>query len=175
MNSFRFNASRVFLTYSQTPEKLTPEKLLTAIKAKAGVDRYCISQERHADGGWHLHAFFKFTEKLDTKSSAFFDIKYYRSFHPNIVKVTKEPMLLKYIKKQGESIENFDTRPDWLALLDDCHDDKVQFLTELQYRIGRYDNYSGYRNLRDLYDAREYAYQRGTFKSPLKKAIYKSK
>lgn len=170
--AFRFNASRVFLTYSQTHEKLTPEKLLSAIEAKAGVSRYCISQERHEDGGYHIHAFFKFTEKLDTKDPRFFDVKYYRNFHPNIVKVTKEPMLLKYIKKMGASIENFDTRPDWLVLLE-SFPDKVEFLTELQYRLGRYDNYSGYRNLRDLHDAREFAYERTTFRKPLKKLITK--
>ncbi len=151
--AFRFNATRVFLTYAQTNVKMTPEWLLSHISTKAEVKRYCISQERHVDGGYHLHSFFEFKTKLDTKSARFFDVKYYREYHPNILKVTKEPMLLRYIKKQGEALENFDTRPPWLVILEDT-ESETEFLTELMWKIGRIDNYSGYRTLRDLRDLR---------------------
>lgn len=128
-----------------------PQWLLDQISAKADVQLYVVSQERHEDGGYHLHAYFKFSRKLDTRDSSFFDVKYYRMYHPNIAKVTSLPLLLKYIKKAGDYLENFDSRPVWLQLMEDS-DSKPEFLENLMWRIGRFDNYAGYRTLRDLYD-----------------------
>ncbi len=147
---FRFNAIKVFLTYSQTPPKLTTHKLLKLINAKAEVDDYLIAVEEHEDGGLHLHAYFKFSAKLDTKDYRFFDLKYWgKVHHPNIAKVTALPELLKYIRKDGQFISNFDYRPPWMLLLE--NKTASQFLEALMYKINRIDNYAGYRTIRDLH------------------------
>lgn len=158
MGTFRFNAQRVFLTYSDLPRRFTPEILLPKINEKAEVQQYCISQERHESGRFHLHGYFKFTVKLDTKSSEFFDVEYYSSLrHPNIepVKGPGEPYKLwRYIQKDpvGQVLTNVeDTRPPWLRLLEDSGT-YYEFLTETMWKLNRFDNYAGYRTLRELAD-----------------------
>lgn len=152
---FRFNATRVFLTYSQTPKKLNPQVVLRHLSEKAGVDQYLISQETHKDGGYHIHAYLKFSEKIDTRDPRFFDIDYWRVLrHPNISKVTEVHKLWAYIKKAGNYITNIDeTRPPWQAYLEDSKDEK-EFLTNLMWDINRIDNYAGYRTIRDLFTAK---------------------
>lgn len=161
MSSFRFNAQKVFLTYSQTKKNMHPQWVLTQIKLKAEVEEYLISQERHEDGGYHIHAYFKFTKKLDTKNSRFFDVQYYRKgYHPNVQKPKSRYKLFRYIKKDKEYITNLDeTRPPWKVLLEDASTHS-EFLTELMWSLGRIDNYAGYRTLRDLADIK--------FNSPVK-------
>jgi len=153
MTKFRFNASKVFLTYSQVTRKFNPQLVLSRISAKAGVEEYLIAQERHKDGGYHIHAYFKFDKKLDYSSESCFDIKYWNvSHHPNIQKPKSRYKLFRYIKKDGNYITNIEeTRPKWLQLVEDTSD-KAEFLTELMWHINRIDNYAGYRTLRDLYD-----------------------
>ncbi len=149
---FRFNATRVFLTYSQTPPKLTMHKLLAMINAKAQVDDYLIAVEEHEKGGLHLHAYFKFSAKLNTTDYRYFDLKYWgKVHHPSIVKVTSLPELLKYIRKDGIFISNFDYRPPWMLLLE--AKTATQFLEALMYKLNRIDNYAGYRTIRDLHMA----------------------
>lgn len=150
---FRFNASRVFLTYSQTPKRFSSEVVLRKISEKAGVEEYLISQERHSDGGYHIYGYFKFTEKLDTRATDYFDLEYYRQgYHPNIQKVTKVWKLWDYIKKDKQYITNIvETRPTWLRILEDSND-LEEALTSIMWSVGRIDNYAGYRTLRDLLD-----------------------
>lgn len=151
MVSFRFNAQTVYLTYSQTKQRMTPAWLLMQIATKAEVTEHLICQEQHKDGGYHLHAYFKFAKKLDTKSSKFFDIKYYSSYHPNIQRVKKKWLLFKYIKKDGEYITNIETRPFWLEVLEDS-ESNIEFLKRLMWKIGRIDNYAGYKTLTELWE-----------------------
>lgn len=151
--TFRFNAQKVFLTYSQVGKRFTPEVLLEAISAKAEVQDYLISQEEHADGGFHLHAYFKFTKKLDTKSQSFFDVPWYgKERHPNIQKPRSVHKIWDYIKKDKQYITNIqETRPVWKVLLDDAETEE-EFLTGIMWQINRIDNYAGYKTLRDLRD-----------------------
>ncbi len=150
--SFRFNAQKVYLTYSQTKAKQSPEYLLRNISKIADVEEYLISQERHKDGGYHLHAYFKFTKKLDKRSARVFDLSYYnKSYHPNIQVPKKRFKLFHYIKKDKSFITNIlETRPAWEVMLDES-DNEEDFLYSLMRSIGRYDNYAGYRTLRDLF------------------------
>lgn len=131
---------------------MNPQWFLTQISQKADVSEYLISQERHEDGGYHIHAYFKFTKKLDRRDPEFFDVLYYkRRYHPNIQRVKGRYKLFRYIKKDKQFITNLDeTRPKWLQLVQDC-DTEQAFLEELMWTIGRIDNYAGYRTLRDLF------------------------
>lgn len=158
---FRFNASRVFLTYSQTPRRFTPQVVLKQITKKAEVKDYLISQEHHKDGGTHIHAYIEFTKKLDTKDSRFFDLEYYRQgYHPNIQKVTKVHRLWEYIKKDKKYITNIEeTRPVWKQILEDA-ESMEDALTRVMWHIGRIDNYAGYRTFRDLLESRTFRPER---------------
>ena len=138
--SFRINRYRTFNTYSQTKKNMKPAWLLQQINAKAEVEDYLISQEVHADGGYHLHAYFKFKEKLDTKNPRFFDVEYYKkSYHPNIQKVKAQWALFRYIKKEGNYITNIkETRPPWQQILEDSTNRK-DFLENIMFKVDRLD------------------------------------
>lgn len=157
MSSFRFNASRVFLTYSDLPKRFSPDILYHKISEKAEVDQYLISQEMHQSGSFHLHGYFKFAEKQDTKDARFFDVSYYSvPRHPNIepVKGPSEPFkLYRYIAKDPVSLVGNieDIRPTWLRLLEDSKSYN-EFLTETMWKLNRIDNYAGYKTYRDLAD-----------------------
>lgn len=121
------------------------------IGVKAGIDQYLIAQERHKDGGYHLHAYFKFDRKLDWNSAKCFNVKYYKDYHPSIERIKHKWHMLKYIKKEGEYITNMsETRPPWLVLLEDSST-RLEFLEGLMWKINRIDNYAGYRTLTDLW------------------------
>lgn len=154
--AFRLNRMDVFLTYSRVPKNFTSELVLREISKKAEVEKYVISVEKHKEGGrrpCHIHAYFKFKNKLDVKNPEFFDITYYGvKHHPNIQPPKRKDLVIRYVKKDGNFIENYDSRPEWLKLIEDYGNDKKQFLKEIMYSIGRIDNYAGYRTLRDLYD-----------------------
>lgn len=149
--TFRFNAQKVFLTFSQTKKKQDEKWFLNTLKKKAEIQEYLIAQERHENGGYHVHAYLKFSTKLDTKNARFFDVKYYgKDYHPNIIKPKKLEHLYRYLKKDKKYITNIEeTRPVWLQLLADSTSEK-EFLIELMWKINRIDNYAGYKTLRDL-------------------------
>ena len=153
MKGYRFNAQRTFLTYSQTKKLMTPNKLLELVRQRAGIQDYMIAQEKHKDGGFHLHAYFKFQEKLDRSASKLFLWEYYRKkYMPNVQKIRSVHKVWKYIKKDGKFITNLDeTRPVWLVNIQDS-ETTVEFLEKTMWDLNRYDNYAGYRTYRDLWD-----------------------
>lgn len=158
-SNFRWERIDVYLTYSQTKQKMTPQWLLEEINQKAEIDKYLISQERHHDGGYHLHAWFKFLSKISTKNPRFFDVIYYKNpYHPTIRKPSKarakQFTLFKYIKKEGQYITNMDeTRPKWKVLLDEIVDED-QFLEELLWMISDPRNYGFQTTLKQLWKMR---------------------
>lgn len=88
--SFRLNVSQVFLTYSQVNKRMDQQWLLKQINRITGncVSEYLISLEKHKDGGLHLHAYIKFSKRIDTKKQSYFDVVSYRhNYHPNIQKI----------------------------------------------------------------------------------------
>lgn len=105
---FRFNATRVALTYSQCDD-LTVERCLAFMDTKFGVKHYflrrCEHDEEHE--GWHIHAYFEFNTKLDLSSERAFDID---GRHPNIKEIKRgnkgREGWLKYIDEEntGEEI-----------------------------------------------------------------------
>lgn len=155
---FRFNRKDVFLTFSRVPKRFTPQMVLSEINKKAEVEKYVISVEKHSESKrrpFHIHAYIEFVDKLDTKNERFFDIEFYGvPHHPNIQKPKKRHAVMRYVKKDGNYIENFDSRPIWLQLYEDSAD-KETFLKELMWSLNRIDSYAGYRTLRDLFDMKK--------------------
>lgn len=131
---------------------MDPEWILSKITAKADVQDYLISQEQHKDGGYHIHAYFKFAKKLDKRDPKFFDVVYYKKpYHPNIQKPKYKFKLFDYIKKDKKFITNIsETRPPWLVLLED-YDDDQEFLIQLMWlQKGNLTNGATYNTLREL-------------------------
>lgn len=106
MNSFRFNARNIFLTYPRCT--LSKEEVLQALQDKFDVESYTIARELHQDGTPHLHCYITFSAKIDTRDSRAFDVV---GFHPNIKKVNKGQAarnIQAYTQKGGDYVTNRD-------------------------------------------------------------------
>lgn len=78
---FRFNARNAFLTYPRSG--LTdPKDLGQHLLQLRPISYINVVRERHADGGYHIHALIQFVDKCNTTDVRFFD---YDGHHPNIV------------------------------------------------------------------------------------------
>lgn len=134
MSKFKFQATRVFLTYSQCPA--TPELLLEHFKdlfegRKEDIKEYLICQEKHKEtNGYHLHAYIRLSSRLSITNSRFFDLElihdyvtnetcsdgetdideYNKIYHPNIEAVKNYKHVTKYIKKDGIFITNINEK-----------------------------------------------------------------
>jgi len=87
--SFRFQAERVLLTYSQTGT-LTKEEVFFTLKERFNIELHCLGQESHDDGGWHIHVLLKFNKKIDKRGDDIFDIfDGTNNYHPNISPVKR--------------------------------------------------------------------------------------
>lgn len=112
---FRVNARNIYLTYPRC--NLSKEELLLELgKIKTFVN-YCICQETHQDGSFHLHAILKYSKPVNCTSNRFFDIK---GFHPNIQSARKVEDVLKYIRKDGNVIENWPNKRSFSEILDEA-------------------------------------------------------
>lgn len=101
---FNFNQKNVLLTYSQCP--VSKEEILSHLQALHEVGSYTISQEKHGDGNFHIHALITFATKLHTRSERYFDLGVW---HPNIkpLKTKRDVVQARaYVIKDGEYITN---------------------------------------------------------------------
>lgn len=96
---FRFAAKYGLLTYSQCGD-LDPFRVVDHL---AGLGAECIiGRELHADGGTHLHAFFMFDRKFQSRNARIFDVD---SCHPNIRRGYKTPeSMYDYATKDGDIV-----------------------------------------------------------------------
>lgn len=118
-SSFRFNASKVFLTYPQC--NLSVQQLLEGLASIKEIKYYAIAQERHEDGNPHLHALCQFSSKINTVNQAYFDIQ---GFHPNIQRPRNIKDVLTYIKKDGEYISTWPEKRGYDEILSEATDEK---------------------------------------------------
>jgi hypothetical protein len=151
---FRIARQHNYLTYSQVTKGMTPDKLLIHLESIVGVVKeYLISQERHKDGGYHLHAYIKH-KRFESENANVFDwTRYRKAYHPNIKAVKGDKYrLFRYIKKDGEFISNFDSRPEWQRLIEDSVND-LEFYQNLLFAVGgRISGYVGSKALFKLWD-----------------------
>ncbi len=151
---FRFSATRIYLTYSRTVLRMTPNVVLALIKKKLEkheILQYLISVEKHVKVGQHIHAYFKFGDKLDYKNEIFADLVYYgKTYHPNISTVHSWHQLMEYIKKDGNWISNIDeTRPLWKVQVESS-ETEIEFLESMMWDFGAEIPYIRYRIMKDL-------------------------
>lgn len=104
--TFRFAAKYGLLTYAQS-EGLDPFRVsdhLSSLGAECIVGR-----EDHAAGGTHLHAFFMFSRKFQSRNTRIFDVD---GHHPNILGGRKTPdQMFDYATKDGDIVAGGLERP----------------------------------------------------------------
>lgn len=96
---FRFQARFGLLTYPQSGD-LTGEQIVVHL---GSLGAECIvGRESHADGGIHLHAFFMFERKFQSRNERIFDVG---GHHPNIVPSRGTPEAgYDYATKDGDIV-----------------------------------------------------------------------
>lgn len=102
---FRIAAKNVFLTYSNQEGGWGEPNLQELFEFIRGIKptTYCVvSEERHADGNKHFHAFIQFERKLDSTNSRLFD---YNGWHPKIEPTRSVVKAIAYVKKDGNFLE----------------------------------------------------------------------
>lgn len=95
--------SQWFLTYPQC--EATKEQLLEHVKTVDTVVHYLIASELHEDGGKHLHAYLKFEKGILKTKFKIFD---FLDYHGNYQPCRSCKNVIKYCKKDGNYICNFD-------------------------------------------------------------------
>lgn len=101
--AFRFQATNVFLTYSQCP--ISKEQLLLYIRSIIQIKEYCIAEEQHQDGRPHLHVFLQLTTRLNTTRPRYFDVTHEGIvYHPNTQAVKSIKNVSEYITKDDNYI-----------------------------------------------------------------------
>lgn len=96
---FRFAAKYGLLTYPQCGE-LDPWRIVSML-GELGAE-CIIGRESHADGGLHLHAFFMFERKFESRNVRVFDVD---GCHPNIVRGYSKPKEgATYATKEGDVV-----------------------------------------------------------------------
>lgn len=104
--TFRFAAKYGLLTYSQCGD-LDAHEIVSHL---GGLGAECIvGREEHADGGVHLHAFFMFENKYQTRNVRQFDVG---GCHPNVVRGWGTPEKgYDYATKDGDIVAGGLERP----------------------------------------------------------------
>lgn len=151
MSDFRLNSRSVFLTYPKCP--LAPSCILESLQANAKygslMKEWWISQEEHADGDLHIHAYIKFSEKLDLRCNRSFDVTCGDTsitYHPNIQSPKQAKAVIAYVCKGGVFIHNqifdwstaknfVDRKRDWDSWLSHLSSNCVEPLPPL-FKVG---------------------------------------
>lgn len=117
--SFRYNARKVFLTYPRCD--LSMQDMLEGLASIRPYQQHCISQENHADGGRHLHVLLQYSTPVNTTNERYFDVQ---GYHPNITKPRDVKDVLKYIKKDGNFLEDWPVKRGYAEILSEATDKK---------------------------------------------------
>jgi len=108
---FRLNAQQIFLTYAQCPVAL--ENVLVKLNSKLDIDKYIIAQEKHVDGGLHIHAYLLLKKKINIRDPKFLDIQIIDNreniiYHPKMEGCRSYKQVIKYVTKDGKYITNYE-------------------------------------------------------------------
>ncbi|UDN67444.1 replication-associated protein [robinz virus RP_377] len=111
MSAFRFQAQYGLLTYPQCGD-LDPHKVVCML---GGLGAECIiGREEHANLGIHLHAFFMFERKFESRNVRVFDVD---GRHPNVVRGWGTPEKgFDYATKDGDIVGGGLERPSGRGL-----------------------------------------------------------
>lgn len=109
--SFRLQAKRVFLTYSDCQDLEMEDVVLFLTGSVNPVSLYFVGQEEHRSGARHYHCYVEYKKKIHTRDPNYFDIlvKGVR-YHPNVQAVKNKSKCIEYVTKGGNfrSSRSFD-------------------------------------------------------------------
>lgn len=126
--SFRWNTRTLYLTYSQCslPKEEVYSQLAHILEWKCanGIEKYLVAEEKHQDGGDHLHVFLMLSKRLQSRNSRLLDLEGIEgeAYHPNVeTKVRSPARVIRYCKKDGNFITNlsFEIKSDpWKEMME---------------------------------------------------------
>lgn len=124
---FRIQTKNFSLTYSNVEQQgwieFTKEALSEFLISRNGVSYVVVSKEEHQDGNTHFHALVQFKKKKDLRNNRYFD---FSQCHPNIQATESVAAWTRYIKKDGDFIEEGARDEDVFALCGEM--EKRQFV-----------------------------------------------
>lgn len=86
---------------------------------KHEIELYCIAQEQHKDGNFHLHAYFRFKKTIRSTDCQLFDFNYDGTmYHPNIKTIRTHKKWVAYCCKHDETpLMNFDASQSYRKVM----------------------------------------------------------
>lgn len=143
---FQFNSKSICLTYSnvqqQQQQRLSSIELLqflNNIHNSVGVQYVCVSQEAHKDGTPHFHAGILCKQPVRTRDERFWD---WNGVHPNIQSARQFHQWIKYVKKDGDFIEEgflLENKPGPKEIIEMAKSmDKLEFLAYMSVNKFQY-------------------------------------
>lgn len=112
MSRVRHRYKNIFLTYSQCD--LPKELVLEAILYILTPTNVLIAQEKHQEGGFHLHLVVLMDEPVNCSNPSIFDIL---NHHPNVQPCRNVPKSLKYLTKEDPSPLAWPEDWNWMDLI----------------------------------------------------------
>lgn len=107
---FRLRGKKLFLTYPQLNSSIEfiKEEALEQLKKKIKhIEYYLIGEEKHEDGGVHIHCFFELKTSFDTSNVNYLDLQFEGiEYHGNYQVGKRKNSLIEYIIKDGNYITN---------------------------------------------------------------------
>nr|WAE42569.1 MAG: replication associated protein [Cressdnaviricota sp.] len=97
---FRINSKKLFITYPQCGD-LTKETVLKKIREFGHVVQYVVAREEHQEDGWHVHAAFEYSHKINWTDPRKLDID---GHHCNIQSMKSWNQAKPYCMKDGDFI-----------------------------------------------------------------------
>jgi len=110
MASFQWDTMALYLTYSQC--SLPKEEAFSQINEILEwheIDQYLIAEEKHENGGDHLHVYLKLKYRLRSRNSRLLDLVGIEgeAYHPNVeTRLRSAARVMRYCTKDGNFIGN---------------------------------------------------------------------
>jgi len=142
---FQFNSSSICLTYSNVAKQGNESavnlllcnstelsKFLCSVHDKGGIQYIVVSKESHKDGNTHFHAGIKLKSTFRTRDDRFWD---WNGLHPNVQSARQFIQWVKYVKKDGDFIEEgflLENKPGPKEIIEMAKEmDKLEFLATM--------------------------------------------
>ena len=110
IKQFRLRGKKLFLTYPQLNSSIEfiKEEALEQLKSKIKhIEYYLVGEEKHEDGGVHIHCFFELRTSFDTSNVNYLDLNFESvEYHGNYQVGKRKNSLIEYIIKDGNYITN---------------------------------------------------------------------
>lgn len=107
---FRLRGKKLYLTYAQLDKNVEfiKEDALNQLKDKLkSIKEYIIAEEKHQDGGIHIHCFFELNIRIDISGADYFDLIFNgKVYHGNYQIGKKKAAIIDYVVKECNYITN---------------------------------------------------------------------